>query len=106
MADTPFSLKQGASFRLSGTATQDGGGAFDLRGATLSAKLRDSGDAEVATLTVAAVSAVDGSFSVTAASTAAWPPGVLRGDIKIMLVGGEVTFTETFSVRVERPVTR
>ena len=63
-------------------------------------------DAEVATLTAALVSAADGTFTVTAGSTAAWPVGVLRGDIKIVLGGGGVMFTETFTVRVDRPVTR
>lgn len=101
-----FTLKQGATFRLSGTATQDSGAAFDLTGATLSAKLRDAADALVATLTVALVSAGAGTFTVSAASTDAWPVGLLRGDILIVLAGGEKTFTQTFHVRVEKPVTR
>lgn len=106
MADAPFSLKQGATFRLSGTATQDSGAVFDLTGATLSAKLRDAGDALVETLTATVVSASGGTFTLTAASTTAWPPGLLRGDIKIVASGGSITFSETFTVRVERPVTR
>lgn len=101
-----FALKQGATFQLSGTAQQEGGAAWDLAGATLSAKLRDAGDAEVATLSAAIVSASGGTFTLSAGSTAAWPVGVLRGDVKIVLAGGTVTFTETFTVRVERPVTR
>lgn len=106
MADATFSLKQGATFRLSGTATQDSGAVFDLTGATLSAKLRDASEAEVATLTATVVSASGGTFTLTAASTAAWPLGLLRGDIKIVASGGSITFSETFTVRVERPVTR
>lgn len=105
MADD-FILKQGASFALSGTAQQDSGAAWDLTGATLSAKLRDPGDVEVAALTAAIVSASAGTFTVTAGSTAAWPVGVLRGDLKIVLSGGITVFTRTFTVRVEKPVTR
>lgn len=104
VADIP--IKQGATFRLSGTATQDSGAAFDLTGATLSAKLRDAGDAVVETLTVALVSAASGTFTVSSAGTAGWPVGLLRGDIKIVLAGGDISFTDTFTVRVEKPVTR
>lgn len=101
-----FHIKQGASFTLAGAATQDSGAAFDLTGASLSAKLRDAGDAEVASLTAAVVSAAAGTFLLSAADTTAWPPGALRGDLRIALAGGAVVFTETFTLRVERPVTR
>lgn len=107
MADPhDFAIKQGATFALAGAATQPSGAAHDLTGAALTAKLRDAGNAEIAELTCALVSAAGGTFTVTAGSTAAWPPGVLRGDIRIALSGGTVAFTRTFTVRVDQPVTR
>jgi hypothetical protein len=107
MADAQdFAIKSGATFSLSGTAAQPGGAAWNLTGATLTAKLRDAGGAEIASLTCAIVSPTGGTFTVSASDTTAWPVGTLRGDIRIAFAGGTVAFTETFTVRVERPVTR
>ena len=52
------------------------------------------------------VDAEAGTFSIEADDTADWSPGLLRGDLRIALAGGDVVFTETFTLRVERPVTR
>lgn len=101
-----FALKAGATFRLGGVAAQDGGAAYDLTGATLSAQLRDSSGALVATLAVALVDGAAGTFSVEAEDTADWPTGLLRGDLRIALAGGDVVFSETFTLRVGLPVTR
>lgn len=107
MAGAPsFSLKAGATLRIAGVATQDSGAAHDLTGATLTAKLRDAGGTVVDTLAVTLVSAAAGTFTIEADDTSDWPAGLLRGDLRIALAGGDVVFSEDFTIRVTRPVTR
>ncbi|MGB1390297.1 MAG: hypothetical protein ACPG61_15575 [Paracoccaceae bacterium] len=91
-------IKPGAT--LEWAVTDDSG---DLTGTTIEAALA-FGDFYYA-LTVTPVDLTVGTYTITAASTATFPPGRLDCDLKYTEAGA-VVFTDTFSIYVDRKVTR
>ena len=97
------SIKQGDALVLNYQFNNDDGTPADLAAATVTSQVRDGQNNVVAILPVVPA-ATQGTFSVTATATAAWPLGVLRSDIKLLL-GGLVVHSDTFAIRVRPAVT-
>lgn len=108
MTATPtLQLKQGESFELEGQYCEDDGVTpKPLTGVTLKSQIRDSKDNEVATLTITVIDNSAGRYLLAAAEgTNAWPIGTLYWDIK-ETIGTVSRISETYTIRVEKPITR
>ena len=108
---SPISFKLGSTWRFSGTLRDDAGAAIDLTGWSISSKLRDTSDVEVAALTCSVDPdqvAHRGEFEVhaSAAATSSWSPGTVSWDVRLQDSGGDVSITRTVVVRLEQAVTR
>ena len=92
-------IKQGATLALTGAFTNADGSAVSLAGAAILCQVRDIGYNWIADLPVVNNGAA-GTISISYATTAAWPVGQLRCDIRVTDIAGNVTFSETFGIRV------
>lgn len=103
MAD--ISIKQGTTLSLSGAFTNDDGTVVSLVGASVLCQLRDINYQWVADLPVA-INGAAGTVGilVAGATTASWPLGQLRCDLRVTDASGNVSFSETFGVRVRQAV--
>ena len=97
-----ITIKQGASLPLVLQFTS-AGIAANLTGAVAVSQVRDASDGLIATL-AATVAGSQGLVTLVASDTSAWPIGDLRCDVKLTQAGA-VTFTKTFTITIERPVT-
>ena len=96
-------IKQGDALVLNLQFNNDDGTPADLAAVALTAQVRDGQNNLVALLPIA-LGATTGTASVVVAGTTAWPIGVLRGDIKVVL-GGLPVHSDTFALRVKPAVT-
>jgi hypothetical protein len=97
-------IKAGASFDFAGTATHPS--VADWTGWTLASQIRGVDDALLATLTVEWAAVTSGIFRLRFnGSTADWPPGDYRIDIKLTSPSGQSVPTQTETLRVERRIT-
>lgn len=101
---TDVRIKRGMPLSLNVVFANADGSAFDLTTVTLGGSVRDARDNLVAVLDPQA-SSIAGAASVFVPSTAAWPTGLLRGDIVVTDPDGTASISEAFGIRVERPVT-
>lgn len=99
-----FTLKRGASLDLTVAFEDDDGQPLDLTGATLTAQIRDAADALVATLAPAITVGADAA-TIAVADTSAWPLGMLRLDVRVVLAG-QTSFSDTISLNITRAVTQ
>lgn len=98
-------IKQGASFSFTGTAT-DGAQPVDLTGYTLKSQVRDRNGTLVDTLGVTINNAVAGVFTVTATTgTLLYPIGTMELDIRLTHTP-LVEYSETVLLEVRPSVTR
>ena len=96
-------IKQGATFLLTLTITDVTGAPLDLGAATLAATLRTATGVVVEQLAVTPTGAA-GQATVLATDTAAWPVGILSGDIRVD-GSGVTSISSSFAVYVERAMT-
>ena len=96
-------IKQGATFLLTIRATDEYGAPLNMAAATLASTLRTSTGVVVEQLAITSTG-LPGQATILATDTAAWPVGILSGDIKI--VSGLVNICETFNLFVERAMTQ
>lgn len=101
MAD--ISIKAGATLSLAGAFTNEDGSVVSLVGASVLCQLRDITYQWIADLPVV-VNAAAGTISIVEQATATWPVGQLRCDIRVTDAAGNVTFSETFGIRVRQAV--
>jgi hypothetical protein len=101
---TDVRIKRGMPLSLNVVFANADGSAFDLTTVVLGGTVRDARDNLVQVLQPQA-STVAGAASVYVPSTAAWPLGLLRGDIVVTDPDGSASISEAFGIRVERPVT-
>lgn len=94
-----IAIKQGASLVLTGTFTNEDGSGVALTGATVLCQVRDIDYQWVADLPVV-IDAAAGTISIEEAATGAWPIGVLRCDVRLTDASGDVSFSDTFGIRV------
>lgn len=103
MAD--IRIKRGASLNLTFAFGNADGTAFDLAGVTLAMSVADPRGNRVASL-VPVAGATPGVATVSVASTATWPQGLLEADLLIVSAAGSQAISQSFGIRVERPVTQ
>ena len=94
--------KVGATVAIGIQIDDDDGNAVDISAATITCTIRDQSNNVVAQPTVTLLSGL-GQASISA-SSAGWPAGLLQGDLKIV-IGGAVSYTQTFSMRFVTPKT-
>lgn len=101
-----IAIKQGASLSLSAAFTNGDGSAVSLVGCGLLAQVRDENANWIADLVATVTNAAGGLVTLTAAPavTAAWPIGVLRADLRVTDASGDVSFSDTFGVRVRAAI--
>jgi hypothetical protein len=97
-------IKRGATLNLTLAFANADGTAFDLAGVTLSAAAADPRGIISVTLTVTP-SATAGVATITEVNTATWPEGLMEADIVVVSSAG-VAISQSFGIRVERPVTQ
>ncbi|MHB1305287.1 MAG: hypothetical protein ACYCZB_17790 [Acidiphilium sp.] len=97
-------IKRGATLSLTATFANADGTAFDLTKVTLSGSVADARGNLIAPLAVVA-GATPGMATIAVGSTAAWPEGLLEADIVVTAPAG-VAISQSFGIRVERPVTQ
>lgn len=101
-----FVIKQGNSFRLAALIREYDGTVLDLSGCTFSCQLRDVLGNVLADLSALAVQDRMGIVQVTyTGSTAAWPVGRYRGDLRTVWPDGTIQSSQTFAVTVIAGVT-
>lgn len=103
MAD--IKIKRGSTLNLTFAFGNADGTAFSLAGVTLAMTVADPRGNLVAALQPVA-SATPGVATVAVASTAAWPEGLLEADLLIVSAGGDQAISQSFGIRVQRPVTQ
>lgn len=101
---TQVSIKQGCTIQGDLAFTADDDTPIDLTGCTVTAQVRDATGQWVADLPVT-LQPVLGIGVVHIASTAAWPLGVLRCDVRVTTPLGDTVQTETFALHLMRSVT-
>jgi hypothetical protein len=101
-----LSIKAGASLNVDLAFTDDAGAPVDLSAATIAMQIRDD-DGNLFGTPVIALGGALGSAVATVdpATTATWPIGVLRMDVKL-LVGGQTLISDTVTIVVAGPVTQ
>ena len=93
-----FTIKQGATFALSGVYTDTING-NSLAGITLTSQIRNRVNDLVATLQVTITDEVNGICEFVASETLTWPVGLLYWDIKVTHVDYvRLTVTKEFTV--------
>jgi hypothetical protein len=109
---TPLHYKRGETLRIMMTLTSDDGAALDLTTYTLASKARTSGDATdgaplaTATITKDNQATNPGRIFVDFGETdSTWPIGRVSIDVRYESASGDVRFTPTFSVDIERAIT-
>lgn len=102
-----FIHKRGDTFSLS-SSVENEGVAVDITGWTIESQVRQSDDTLVQALTVTITDAVNGLFTIsaTALQTESWPIASLLCDIEFTEPSGEVNSTETFTISVQKDITR
>jgi hypothetical protein len=102
-------FKAGSTFTVI-LGVSDDGTALPLAGATATAKLRNSADGSVVgTLSCSVDTPATGFITITETDetlTAAWPPGVLQFDVKVVQAGSNTFFSPTATFTCRRPETR
>jgi hypothetical protein len=103
MAD--IRIKRGATLSLTLLFTNSDGTAFDLTTVTMTASVADPRGNLITPLTIAPVAGSTGVATITVLSTATWPEGLMQADIVLSNTAG-TSITQSFGIRVERPVTQ
>lgn len=96
-------IKQGAWLALDLFVTDDLGSGVDLTGATVDVVVCDPLGNAVAML--ALTPSPEQGWGTIASSTAGWPLGRLNAEVWVT-VGGSTEISDTFSIRIERPVSQ
>lgn len=102
MAD--IRIKRGSMLSLTFAFGNADGTAFSLTGVALLMNVADPRGNSIASV-VPVPGAAPGTATVTIASTATWPEGLMEADILITAAGGQV-ISQSFGIRVDRPVTQ
>ncbi len=102
-----FIHKRGDTFALA-SSVENEGVAVDITNWTIESQVRQVDDTLVQNLTVTVTDAANGLFTIsaTALETESWPVANLFCDIEFTEVSGEVNSTETFTISVQKDITR
>ena len=96
-------IKAGDTLQLTMQFLDLNGAPVDLTGATITGQVRDPANLLVATPALS-VTPIAGTVGILVADTSAWPLGLLRCDLKIVMAG-VVSHSDTFGITVKGAVT-
>jgi hypothetical protein len=96
-------IKQGATLGLTAQWANEDGTIPNLTGATLLSQVRDIDGNWICDLPWV-LNGAAASAAVTYAATGVWPQGQLRCDLRVTDASGNVTFSETFGIRVRAAI--
>ena len=97
-------IKRGDTFAFYADIKDAEGSPIEISAQNIRCQFRDNSDKLVSELTTSATD-TPGKYLFTEESTGSWPVGILQSDIELT-IDGVITSSETFSISVEKDVTR